>query len=67
MPIAWIVELCIVAIVLICICIVVKWFVEYMQVPAPINMIILLLVGLLCLLVFLNKTGLLAGHLTGTR
>jgi len=54
------VSLLILVIFLVLICIVAKWFVSYMEVPYPISMIIVVAVGLLCLLLFLNQTGLLS-------
>lgn len=53
------VQLLILLIVLVLVCVIAKWFVSYMQIPHPISLVILVVVGLLCLLVFLNAVGLL--------
>ena len=55
------VGLLILVIVLVLICIVAKWFVDYMSIPHPISTIILVVVGLLCLIIFLQQMGLLSG------
>jgi hypothetical protein len=55
------ISLIILVAVLIGICIVTKWFVGYMAVPDPLSWIILCVVGLVCLLAFLNAVGLI-GH-----
>ena len=55
------IDLLILVIVLVGVCILTKWFVGYMGVPHPVSLIITVVVGLVCLLAFLNAVGLL-GH-----
>ena len=48
------ISLLILVIVLVLVAMVAKWFIDYMQIPAPISHMALVLVGLLCLLVLLQ-------------
>lgn len=61
LSVAYLLKVLILAVVLIVICIVAKWFVDYMQVPHPINWLITLVIGLICLLIFLDQVGLFRG------
>lgn len=54
MAVSGLISLLILVVFLVLVCIVAKWFIDYMQFPHPIGLVMLVLVGLLCLLLFLQ-------------